>query len=34
MDAMVDVLGDYYSAGEIRRLQSVVPLLNRLADLI
>lgn len=34
MEAMVDVLGDYYSSGEIRRLASVVPLLNRLADLI
>lgn len=34
MDALVEVLGDYYSSGEIRRLESVVPLLNRLADLI
>jgi DNA-binding MarR family transcriptional regulator len=34
LDAMVEVLGDYYSSGEIRRLQSVLPLLNRLADLL
>lgn len=34
MEGMVEVLGDYYSSGEIRRLKSVVPLLNRLADLI
>jgi len=34
MEAMVEVLGEYYSSGEIRRLESVVPLLNRLADLI
>ena len=34
MDSMVDALDDYYSAGEIRRLQAIVPLLNRLADLI
>jgi len=34
LDAMVEVLGDYYSSGEIRRLESVLPLLNRLADLI
>jgi len=34
LEAMVDVLGEYYSSGEIRRLESVLPLLNRLADLI
>lgn len=34
MEAMVEVLGEYYSSGEIRRLEAVVPLLNRLADLI
>src|SRR4051812_39748354 len=34
MDTMVDALGEYYSSGEIRRLASVVPLLNRMADLI
>jgi DNA-binding MarR family transcriptional regulator len=34
MEAMVEVLGDYYSSGEIRRLESAIPLLNRLADLI
>jgi DNA-binding MarR family transcriptional regulator len=32
--AMVEVLGESFSAGEIRRLASVLPLLNRLADLI
>lgn len=34
LETMVAVLGEYYSSGEIRRLASVVPLLNRLADLI
>lgn len=34
MGAMVEALDDYYSAGEIRRLVAIVPLLNRLADLI
>jgi DNA-binding MarR family transcriptional regulator len=34
MEAMVEVLGEYYSSGEIRRLESVIPLLNRMADLI
>jgi DNA-binding MarR family transcriptional regulator len=32
--AMVEILGERFSAGEIRRLASVIPLLNRLADLL
>lgn len=32
--AMVEVLGKSFSPGEIRRLSSVIPLLNRLADLL
>jgi DNA-binding MarR family transcriptional regulator len=32
--ALVQTLGDYYSAVEIRRLLAAVPLLNRLADVL
>jgi DNA-binding MarR family transcriptional regulator len=31
---LVDTLGDYYTRAELRRLGSMIPLLNRLADLI
>jgi DNA-binding MarR family transcriptional regulator len=31
---MVEVLDEYFSSGEIKRLTSAIPLMNRLADLI
>jgi len=34
LDTLVDTLQEYYSSGEISRIASVIPLLNRLADII
>lgn len=34
LDVTVETLSEYFSSGEIRRLTSAVPLLNRLADLL
>jgi hypothetical protein len=31
---LVETLGDYYTRAELRRLGSMIPLSNRLADLI